>query len=131
MNLLKILVAIMMTGSLASCSRSSDEIANPATTSTDGSWKVSFYWDKKDETSNFSGWSFAFNSGGTAVATRGSSTVNGTWSQTSSKFILSFGSDATLSDLNNDWLIVEKTGSIIKLKEDNPLQDDQLTLTKM
>jgi hypothetical protein len=130
MKLLKIMVAIMITGTLASCSRSSDDLANPTTISTDGSWKVSFYWDKKDETSNFSGWSFAFNSGGTAVATKGSSTVNGTWSQTSSKFILSFGSDPVLSAINSNWLIVEKTTSVIKLKDDNPAQDDQLTFSK-
>jgi len=35
-----------------------------------------------------------------------------------------------LSELNDDWLITEKTLTVIKLKDDNPGQDDQLHLTK-
>jgi uncharacterized cupin superfamily protein len=56
--------------------------------------------------------------------------VTGTWSETSTKFTINFGSDPVLSDLNSEWLKTERTGTVIKLKDDNPSQDDQLHFIK-
>jgi hypothetical protein len=114
----------------SSCSKKDDVAVINSTPAITGTYRISFYWDKKDETSNFSGYNFSFNSGGQATATKGGITVKGTWSETSTKFIIDFGTDAVLSDLNDDWQIVEKTATSIKLKDDNPLQDDQVTFTK-
>jgi hypothetical protein len=114
----------------SSCSKKDDAAVINSTPAITGTYRISFYWDKKDETSNFSGYNFTFNSGGQATATKGGTTVKGTWSETSTKFIVDFGTDAVLSDLNDDWQIVEKTATSIKLKDDNPLQDDQVTFTK-
>ncbi len=124
--LLYLLLVILFTA----CTRGSDDLPAPdATVATlNGAWKVSYYWDKKDETSNFSGWSLSFQAGGVATATRGSQVVIGTWSRSSNKFILSFGSDPLLSDLNNDWQVVTFSETSIRLKDDNPLQDDELHL---
>ena len=70
-----------------------------------------------------------FGDGGVLMAHKGATMISGTWSETSSKIIINF-TDPVLSELNNDWLIVEKTSSSIKLKDDNPAQDDQLHLAK-
>ncbi len=131
MKLLKVFAAIVLTHTLmsSSCSKSDDVAPAPGGTVT-GSWKVSYYWDKKDETSNLAGYSFSFNSNGQLVAAKGGTSVNGTWSETSSKLIINFGTDPVLSEINDDWLITEKTATMIKLKEDNPLQDDQLHFIK-
>jgi hypothetical protein len=114
----------------SSCSKKDDVAVINSTPAITGSYRISFYWDKKDETSDFAGYNFSFNAGGQATATKGGTTVKGTWSETSTKFIIDFGTDAVLSDLNDDWQIVEKTATSIKLKDDNPLQDDQVTFTK-
>jgi hypothetical protein len=124
------MVTIFTTLQSSSCSKKDDVDIINNTPAIAGTYRISFYWDKKDETSNFSGYNFSFNSGGQATATKGSITVKGNWSESSSKFIVDFGTDAVLSDLNDDWQIVEKTASSIKLKDDNPLQDDQVTFTK-
>jgi hypothetical protein len=117
---------------LQSSSCSKDDVPGTGTTTgVNGAWKVSYYFDTGDETSNFAGYSFTFNNGGTVSATNAGITVNGTWSQTSSKFIINFAATSVLNDLNDDWLIVEKTDVSIKLKEDNPAQDDQLHFTKL
>ncbi len=131
-NLLAALALVTMCTTLqsSSCSKSDDVAAINNTTPITGTWRVSFYWDKKDETSNLSSYSFAFNSGGQVIATKAGSTVTGTWSESSSKFNINFGTDPLLSDINDDWQIVQKTATTIKLKDDNPLQDDQLTFTK-
>ena len=46
------------------------------------------------------------------------------------KFNISFGADPVLSELNDDWQIEDKTSTSIKLKDDNPAQDDRLQFTK-
>ena len=122
------ILAICTSFLFASCERTSDDIVTPAGGSVSGNWKVAYYWDKKNETSNFAGWSFRFLAGGKAEAVKGTTTVTGTWLKTSTKFTINFSTDALLSDLSSEWLIVEYTDSSIKLKDDNPLQDDELHL---
>lgn len=132
-NLLLALVLVVFFTTLqsSSCSKSDDVATiNNNTTPISGSWRVSLYWDKKDETNKLNGYSFSFNSGGQVTATKAGTTVNGTWSESSTKFTINFGADPVLSDINDDWQKVEKTTTSIKLKDDNPLQDDQLTFIK-
>jgi hypothetical protein len=95
----------------------------------EGTWRVSFYWDEKDETGDFTGYALMFGDGGVLMAHKGSSMFTGNWSQTGTKLILNF-SDPVLSELNDDWLITEQSATLIKLKDDNPAQDDQLHLSK-
>ncbi len=131
-NLLSALLLVISFATLQSfsCSKKDDVAVINDTPAITGTYRISFYWDKKDETSDFAGYNFSFNSGGQATATKGGNTFKGTWSESSSKFIIDFGTDAVLSELNDDWQIVEKTTTTIKLKDDNPLQDDQVTFTK-
>lgn len=132
-NLLLALVMVVFFTTLqsSSCSKSDDVAAiNTNTTPIAGSWRVSLYWDKKDETNKLNGYSFSFNSGGQVTATKAGVVVNGTWSESSNKFAINFGTDPVLSDINDDWQKIEKTATSIKLKDDNPLQDDQLTFIK-
>ena len=132
-NLLLALVMVVFFTTLqsSSCSKSDDVATiNNNTTPISGSWRVSLYWDKKDETNKLNGYSFSFNSGGQVTATKAGVVVNGTWSESSTKFTINFGADPVLSDINDDWQKVEKTTTSIKLKDDNPLQDDQLTFIK-
>lgn len=114
---------------VVSCKRESVNSNN--TTALSGTWRINYYWDQKDETSNFTSYYFMFNSGGILMAhTNTGSTITGTWSETSTKFTINFGSNPVLSDLNSEWLKTERTGTVIKLKDDNPSQDDQLHFIK-
>lgn len=88
-------------------------------------WKVTWYWDKdKDETNDFSGYVFQFLDNGSFEATRNGNTVTGTWQVTSNdgsqRLVINSGSTTKpLSNLDDDWIITEKTDSRIKLKDDN------------
>jgi hypothetical protein len=115
--------------SMTSCSKDNSTPNNTATPT--GQWVIQYYWDEKDETSNFNGYTFEFQSGGTLKATKGGITVNGTWSESGSDFTINFGTDPVLSDINDQWLKTEKTDTVIKLKDDNPAQDDQLHFRKL
>lgn len=91
---------------------------------TDGSgqWRVSYYWDKdKDETNDFAGYTFNFNSDGTLEAVKNGSTTTGSWQHNSSsnKLIINLGDVKPLGDATDDWLIIERTDNLIKLRDDN------------
>jgi uncharacterized cupin superfamily protein len=122
------LVILFTTLQSSSCSKS-DDVATINTGIT-GTWRVSLYWDKKDETSKFSGYNFSFNSGGQLTASNGASNLSGTWSESSTKFTINFGTDPTFSSLNKDWLKEEKTATSIKLKDDNPAKDEKIQFAK-
>jgi len=126
---MKRLITILFIATLSSCSNKKEDTPSGDINLKDGTWRVSFYWDTKDETGNFSGYALMFGDGGVLMAHKGAAVATGTWSQTSTKLIINF-SDPVLSELNDDWLITEKATTVIKLKDDNPAQDDQLHLTK-
>jgi hypothetical protein len=123
-------LVLIVTAFLGMISCTKDNSSPNNTTAPTGQWVVQFYWDEKDETTDFSGYSFEFQSGAVLKATKGGTTVSGTWSENSSDFTINFGSDPVLSELNHQWLVTEKSSTLIRLKDDNPAQDDQLHFAK-
>lgn len=95
----------------------------------DGTWRISYFWDEKDETTDFTGYALMFGDGGVLMAHKGSTMYTGTWSQTTTRITINF-TDPILSELNDDWLITETSTTGVKLKDDSPSQDDQLHLAK-
>jgi hypothetical protein len=92
-----------------------------------GTWKITFYQDSGvNETSNFAGYNFTFGSNSVLTATNGTNTYVGTWSVTTDTsgddspssdldFNIAFASPANFSELTEDWNIIEKTDTKIKL----------------
>ncbi|HRD82232.1 MAG TPA: hypothetical protein PK198_20965 [Saprospiraceae bacterium] len=98
---------------------------------TNGDWEVSYFWDKtKDETHKFSGYSFVFENGGVLRSIRQGSTTVGTWVQGSGKLILFAGAADPLEELNDDWIIVERTETLIRLRDDNDEHVEELHFRK-
>jgi hypothetical protein len=107
----------------------SNLVAEASQVAQSGSWRISYFWDTdKDETSNFTGYVFNFNSDGTLVATRNNTTVNGTWSVTNSSsssssndadFNIFFNvpQSSDFEDLNDDWDIVNVSNAMIELTD--------------
>src|SRR6056297_3481886 len=75
---------------LTSCSTDDDngnsnnngpQIVEIENTAQSGTWRITNFNDSGDnETSDFEGYDFSFNSDGSLVATNGTNTVTGTWS---------------------------------------------------
>jgi hypothetical protein len=127
-----IFVPLLLVALIAMNACTKDDNGNPdQATPPAGQWRIGYYWDEKDETSDFSGYTFEFLTGGTLKAIKAGTTVNGTWSETSAKLVIDFGADPVLSEINDDWQKTEKTSTSIKLKDDNPAQDDQLHFVKL
>jgi hypothetical protein len=129
----KLLILSMLLSTFLACKNSSSNDVNPTNSTIVGVWKVSYFYDDKDETSDFNGYTFDFKSDGKFVATFSTNTVNGTWSEdkSSNKLIISISGTKALDEIDNDWLITEKTSTSIKLKDDNVTKNEQLYFTKI
>ncbi|MEY8849629.1 hypothetical protein AB9K26_12490 [Psychroserpens sp. XS_ASV72] len=109
----------------------SQQIAQIQNTAESGTWRITNFVDSgQNETSDFTGYNFSFNSDGTLVATNGSNTVSGTWSVTddsnssddsSSDDDIDFNiffpvpESNNFEDLNDDWDIVTTSSNTIEL----------------
>ena len=125
----KILFAILplfLLSFLTAC-HSSDDNSNSGPnggnqTPASGTWKVSQYFDKQDETGNYSNYTFEFGTTGSLIVTNGSQSYTGTWStgidDSANKFLISFGSTvpSALAELEEDWRIIQMTDSLIHLE---------------
>ena len=115
---------------------SSGDNSNPTQNVTAGSWKVTLFTDSgNDETTDFAGYTFVFNSNGVLNATKNSVTQNGTWSSGSGKFNIDLGpkdnTNKPLGELTDDWIIISSSATELKLKDDNSSSAEHLTFTKL
>ena len=110
----------------------------------EGSWKITYYYDTdKDETNNFTGYNFTFSKNNVLTATNGTNTIIGTWSITGSSddddsgsndvdFNIFFSAPEHFEDLSDDWDVIEKSSTVIKLMDVSGGNGgtDYLTFTK-
>lgn len=133
------LPALLLSACMFSCSNDKND---PAPTvdrgaPTTGTWRVTLFTEHgNNETSDFNGYTFTFDSNGSAIASLNSTSKHGTWSINSSatEFNLDFGAkgDANkpLGELTDDWKIISITNTEIKLKEDNDASGEFLTFNQ-
>jgi len=103
------------------------------TTLGQGSWKVSYFFDKADETSDFDGYSFLFNEDNKVIATKNALSVPGSWDTESSsdgdtKLYLDFGTNTALEELNEDWIVIEYSPGRVSLEHESGGSGDIDTL---
>ena len=105
---------------------SSEQIAQLESTVQSGTWRITDFIDSgENETSDFKGYNFSFNSDGSLVATNGTDTLTGTWSVTDDSsssdddidFNIFFPVPDTndFEDLNDDWDVISHTSTKIEL----------------
>lgn len=95
-----------------------------------GAWRISYYFDTdKEETSNFNGFVFTFNSSGVIGATDGNTALSGAWSVSSSDnstadvsddtvdLSISFASPANFLEISDDWEVISYSNNKIELKD--------------
>jgi len=98
-----------------------------------GSWYVSFYQvGAADHTSDFSGYTFSFNTDSSFVATKNGVNYPGTWKYSASDFIFNITTSGTssLQNINEDWLLILKSETEIMLDEDSTVNDEELHFRK-
>jgi len=128
------LILLATTISFASCSKSNDDNVNPNNPTgkveqVSGDWTVTYFTDSgKDETSDFSGYSFVFATDGTLTANSNSGTFTGTWrigdnssddDNSSNRLVINITGNKAMDHLQDDWVILKLSGTEIWLKDDN------------
>ena len=141
-------IALLSMGLIFSCSKDETKVEEEITAADmseikaaveSGDWKITNYTDDDiDETNNYVGYSFTFNSDGTLGATDGNTSVSGAWSMTTSDvdeldFNIFFTTPDIFEVLADDWEIKKYSGSKIELIDisDEDSSIESLTFEKI
>ncbi len=137
-NLLSTILVVLLLNS--SCSKSGDSslVNNVTPIVTNGTWQVSLFSERGvNETSDFSGYSFTFQSDGKLIVQKGGATVKqGSWTEdnSSGKLIINLGvkdnTNKPLGQLTDDWLLTSRSDTKISLTDDNTARNEILEFTK-
>lgn len=86
---------------------------------TSGQWEITYFFDQADKTAAFENFVFTFAIDRTALATKYTSSINGTWESYGDSSVIElefdFGEEPPLNNLLAYWQLVEFTTSTIKL----------------
>ena len=120
----------------AGCTKE-DAPASVANAVTSGTWRVTHFSERSNnETSDFNGYTFTFQSNGKVLASKNGVIKEGNWSESTSsqKLIIDLGPKVSgnepLGELSDDWVIVTKTSTKINLADDNSSSNELLEFTK-
>ncbi|WKN42158.1 hypothetical protein [Tunicatimonas pelagia] len=105
-----------------------------ATEEVTGNWEVTLFRDdNEDETDDFAGLTFEFQEGGDLIISDGNQSTTARWSITNSNRrveidlddddLTVFGNRDELEDLDDDWIVVEKSDNLLYLREDDDDSD--------
>lgn len=109
-NVLAALPILLFT--LFACHKSDDNSPGTTVTPSAGQWKITYFFDKLDETAHYTGYVFDFGTNGSLTATNGAQTWSGNWQtgidDSSNKIQFNFTGTipSELSDLVEDWQII-------------------------
>lgn len=112
-----------------SSSPSNTTVEEVVNTVTSGTWRITSYIDSgNNETADFTGYNFTFGSTSLLTATNGTNTYEGTWSVTDDNddspsddidFNILFSAPTAFVELSDDWDVVERTSTKIRLVDDS------------
>jgi len=135
----KLSMILMLTISLMSMQCESEDMNNPNDNTAEiqdvisiagsGDWVITYFFDTdSDETSDYSGYQFAFGANEVLTASNGTNTYTGTWSVTDDSnssddssgdddidFNISFVSPSDFEELSDDWDIISYSATKIEL----------------
>ena len=108
-----------------------------------GTWRITYFYDTdQEETNNYAGYNFTFGANNVLTATNGTNNYEGDWSVTNGEsdddnpndldFTIFFGTPVQFEKLSDDWDIIEKSATVIKLRDISGGNGgtDYLTFTK-
>lgn len=120
----------------AGCTKK-DTVDSVAEAVTEGTWRVTHFSERSNnETNDFNGYTFTFQSNGKVLAAKNGVIKEGNWSESAStqRLVIDLGTktDANkpLGELSDDWVIVSKTDKKINLSDDNSTSNELLEFTK-
>jgi hypothetical protein len=121
-------VLISLITVLFSCKKDNDSNDNSLSTTnvnstvTAGTWRVTYYWDTDhEETNNYANYAFTFGANSVLTASKTGTTFTGTWAtgtvDSKVKLIVNFTSPASFVEISDDWHVIERTDTKIKMQD--------------
>ena len=133
-----ILACIFMMTTASMCSGDDDNSSSSSNPQpvinavSDGTWRVTYYYDTdSEETNQFAGYNFTFGDNHVLTADNGTNTYTGSWSVTNSSnssrsgddddddndvdFNIAFTSPSNFAELTDDWHIISYSATRIEL----------------
>ena len=141
-NWSRLLLLLVFPLFIAACSKSKDDPGtNDSLTTilTQGTWTVHYYKNNgADETGNYTGYVFTFNTNGSLGAEKAGNNTAGTWSESTdsySKTKLSFtwiggGIPVELLKIEEDWVLKAKSSTLVELTNTGSSGTSELHLHK-
>jgi hypothetical protein len=139
-NTICLLLLIGLIGTSCSKDTTSSSSITPgdvSNTITSGTWRITYYWDTDhEETSNYTGYSFTFASGGVLTAVKSGTTVTGAWltglDDSKTELVINFASPEIFAEISDDWEVTEMAATKIRLRDVSGGNGgtDQLTFEK-
>jgi hypothetical protein len=124
-----ILVAAGMMILAGSCENNPGEkndAAKVSNTLTAGTWRVTYLWESGDnDTENFSGYNFTFQTGGNVIAVNGGTSETGSWTAVdhndndNCNLTISFESQNFFGKLSHDWHVIERTSVKVRMVDES------------
>ncbi len=137
-SLVSTILVVILLYSSCSKSTSSSLVNNVTPIVTNGTWQVSLFSERGvNETADFSGYSFTFQSDGKLMVQKGGASIKqGSWTEdnSSGKLIINLGvkdnTNKPLGQLSDDWILTAKSDTKISLTDDNTTRNELLEFTK-
>ncbi len=119
------ILLLFLFSAISSCSKKDNTPAIASTSSilVTTNWRITYFTENgADSTAHYNNIRLTFTAGGAVAISNDILAVNGTWStyndDSRDNLLLNFGSSVQLfSALNNDWHIVEKTSTKIRMQD--------------
>lgn len=121
----------------AACKKDKDGTASASLSSviTQGSWMIHYYFDNKDETSTFSGYTFTFSANNTLTLKNGAESYTGSWQEVTEngkkKLMIQVNTINFIQKLNDDWDVKSYNTTFVELNDDNAGANHQLHLMRI
>lgn len=100
-----------------------------------GNWMIHYYFDNKDETSTFTGYTFTFSSNGTFTLKNGAESYTGAWQEVTDngkkKLMIQVNTINFIQKLNDDWEVRSYNAAFVELNDDNAGTTHQLQLMRI
>lgn len=135
-HIIKLLFGSALVFAMA-CHKDKDQPASASLSSvlTQGNWMVHYYFDNKDETSTFAGYTFTFSANGTFTLKNGATSYTGAWQEVTDngkkKLVIQVNTINFIQKLNDDWEVRSYNATFVELSDDNAGSNHQLHLMRI
>lgn len=117
---------MILTGGCENNPGEKNDAAKVSNTLTAGIWRITYLWESgHNDTEDFTGYNFTFQTGGNLVATSGGTSETGSWTAVDNNdndncnLTISFETQNFFGKLSHNWHVIERTDVKVRMVDDS------------